>query len=413
MLEGKGMKSLQARYSALQGFNFVTTCSACAFVAIFLQYKGLSNTQIGITSAGGCVLSIFLGPVISSLLGSVRGSTIPKVFNISFAAMAALFLAIAWLPVPAVFMMAVYIFLYAMLMSTPPLLSQIAMGYIRRRQSLNFGFARGIGSIAYAVTAVAVSSISEAFSPNAISLFFAVSAAITLVLVNTLPGYSEEPVAVKGAAGAAGEGAGAAVAERPLGIPAFVAKYRLLFLVLLGFCLNFVASSALSTYLINIITNLGGDTELFGIATFCMAASELPVMAVVPKLRRKLGDGALVLLAGVAYVLRNCTVVLAPSPVVVFVGLMFQGFSYGTLTSLLAYYISETCGTRDEMTGQTMLAVMTSGVGACAGNLLGGVLQDTLGMGAMFALVVATTLAGSATLIYAGLRMRRITPAAR
>lgn len=405
MLEGKGMKSLQARYSALQGFNFVTTCSACAFVAIFLQYKGLSNTQIGITSAGGCVLSIFLGPVISSLLGSVRGSTIPKVFNISFAAMAALFLAIAWLPVPAVFMMAVYIFLYAMLMSTPPLLSQIAMGYIRRRQSLNFGFARGIGSIAYAVTAVAVSSISEAFSPNAISLFFAVSAAITLVLVNTLPGYTEEPVAVKGA--------GAAVAEKPLGIPAFAAKYRLLFLVLLGFCLNFVASSALSTYLINIITNLGGDTELFGIATFCMAASELPVMAVIPKLRRKLGDGALVLLAGVAYVLRNCTVVLAPSPVVVFVGLMFQGFSYGTLTSLLAYYISETCGTRDEMTGQTMLAVMTSGVGACAGNLLGGVLQDTLGMGAMFALVVATTLAGSATLIYAGLRMRRITPAAR
>ena len=404
--QGRSMKQLQLRYSALQGFNFVATCAACAFVAIFLQYKGFDNTLIGVTTAGACVFSIFLGPVLSALLQKIASLTIPRVFDITFALMCVTFVAIAYLPLPDAVIMLVYVFVYAMLMCTPPLLSQVAMGYVRRGQALNFGLARGTGSIAYAITAVVVSSLVGWFSPLVIAPVFVASSVIVLWLIHTLPGYTEE---VEPAGAAAGEKGSAAAdaADKPVGFVGFVFRYRLLMFVLLGFCLNFIAASSLSTYLINIAQNLGGDTATLGIGTFCMAASELPMMTIMPKLRRKLGTGGLFMLVGVAYIIRNCLICLAPSIPMLFVGLMFQGLSYGIMMSLIAYYVAEECGVADEMLGQTFIAVMTTGIGSSVGNFAGGVLQDSLGLGAMLSFSLAVTFAGSAVLLVAGVIQRR------
>lgn len=401
------MKQLQLRYSALQGFNFVATCAACAFVAIFLQYKGFDNTLIGITTAGACVFSIFLGPVLSALLQNIASLTIPRVFDITFALMCVTFVAITYLPLPDLVIMLVYVFVYAMLMCTPPLLSQVAMGYVRRGQTLNFGLARGTGSIAYAITAVVVSSLVEWFSPLVIAPVFVASSAITLWLIHTLPGYTEETEPVGESSSSKKGSAAAATADKPVGFVGFVFRYRLLMFVLLGFCLNFIASSSLSTYLINIAQNLGGDTATLGIGTFCMAASELPMMTIMPKLRRKLGTGGLFMLVGVAYIIRNSLICLAPSIPVLFVGLMFQGLSYGILMSLIAYYVSEECGVADEMLGQTFIAVMTTGIGSSVGNFAGGILQDSLGLNAMLGFALAVTFVGSAVLLIAGVIQRR------
>lgn len=393
------MKQLQARYSALQGFNFVATCTACAFVAIFLQFKGFDNTLIGVTTAGACVLSIFLGPVLSAALQRIDWLTIPRIFDIAFGVMCVVYAAIAYVPLPNVVIMAVYVFVYAMLMSTPPLLSQIAMGYVRRGQTLNFGLARGMGSISYAITAVVVSRLVEGFSALALAPVFVLSSAVTLWLVHSLPGYTEDaPVPMEHH-----EDGG----QEPVGLVGFIARYKLLMAVLVGFCLAFIANTALATYLINIVENLGGDTALYGIATFCMAASELPAMTIMPKLRHKFGAGGVFMISGVSFLIRNGLICLAPNLPVLMVGLMFQGLSYGLMTSLLAYFVSEECGTADEMLGQTYIAIMTTGIGAAAGNLLGGVLQDAFGLNAMFAFSLTATVAGSAVLVAAGMVQRR------
>lgn len=398
------MKGLQLRYSALQGFFWVSTCVTCAFVAIFLQYKGFANTLIGVTTAVACVVSIFLGPVLSASLQKIEWLTIPRLLNIAFITMCATFVLISFLPVPHVVIMVVYIYIYAMLMSLPPMLSQVAMGYVRRGQQLNFGLARGTGSISYAITAVVASRLVEGLNPLVLAPFFVIASAITLFLANTLPGYTEEAPAPKHDEA---NGNASAPAEKPVGLLGFVKRYPLLMLVLLGFCLDFIASSPLSVYLINIVENLGGDTAILGIGTFCMAASELPMMTLMPRLRRKLGTGALFMIAAVAYVIRNGLVCTATSVPMVLVGLVFQGLSYGILMSLLSYYVAEECGVADELLGQTFIAVMTTGIGASVGNLLSGVLIDSFGIGAMLTFALGATIAGSATLFAAGVLQRR------
>ena len=52
------------------------------------------------------------------------------------------------------------------------------------------------------------------------------------------------------------------------------------------------------------------------------------------------------------------------------------------------------------MMGQTMISVMTSGVGSMTGNLLGGVLQDNLGIQSMYLFACIMTVTGCLIIVF-------------
>ena len=68
--------SLKAKYNFLHLFYWFTGCCINGFIAVFLQSKGLSNTEIGIVTGGSCVATIFLSPFMSSLISKINNSFI-------------------------------------------------------------------------------------------------------------------------------------------------------------------------------------------------------------------------------------------------------------------------------------------------------------------------------------------------
>lgn len=186
-----------------------------------------------------------------------------------------------------------------------------------------------------------------------------------------------------------------------------ILRERVLLIILAGFMVAFIACNCLSVYLIDIVVNVGGDTSMYGVAIFCMAVSELPAMALVPRLRRRFSTGTLFMVVGAAYLLRNMIVVCATNVPMVFIGLLFQSTSYGLLTPLLTCYIAEVCSPRSEMLGQTLLSVATTGVGAMVGTVCGGMLQDTYGIQAMLLFVAVATVVAAFMFFAAGVRARR------
>ena len=117
----------------------------------------------------------------------------------------------------------------------------------------------------------------------------------------------------------------------------------------------FSGATAIGTYLINIVKSLGGNTSLYGVAMFAMAFSELPVMMTVPKLMKKFNSVTLILVASIFYICRNYTIGLAPNLIVLIIGMMFQGLSYGLFTGVITYYVTYNLDTQDQMSGQTMI----------------------------------------------------------
>ena len=79
---------------------------------------------------------------------------------------------------------------------------------------------------------------------------------------------------------------------------------------------------------------------------------------------------------------------------ILFIGMMFQSVTYGLLTSVLTYYVADICEKDDQVMGQTLIGMMTTGLGSMMGNVLGGVLQDMFGLNAMLLFVTVSTIIG-------------------
>lgn len=371
--------SLKARYNLLHLFYWFTVCCINGFIAVFLQYKGLSNTEIGIVSGGSCVATIFLSPFMSSLISQIKGMTIKKLMTYILTVTFIIYVVMSFLPIPAVLLMGLYILMYALNLSTVPMLTMIAMNYINEGIYINFGLARGLGSASWATSALIFGQVISFLDTSILSIAYTMFSCITLFILNTLPESNVQTVKRKK------EGS----------VFTVMRKYRIFFFLLLGFCFMFSGATALSTYLINIVKNHGGNTSLYGVCMFAMAFSELPIMIMVPRLMKKIDSVTLIMIASVFYILRNYTIGLSPNLVILIIGMMFQGLSYGLFTGVITYYVTYKLETQDQMAGQTMIGMMTSGIGSTLGNVLGGILQDTFGLNSLFLFVYGMTAFGA------------------
>lgn len=451
-VRGSARESLQVRYGALQALYYFGTCALGGFAAIFLGYKGLSNSLIGAATGASCILSVVLMPAISMLLERKPGLGIPRVVRSLTLGSVACYVVLALAPLPTYAVIVLFAIANAMSLAVAPFLSQLAMGFNRIGMPINFGLARGMGSVSYAVGAVGLSRLVELSSPGVLAGLFVLSGVVLLAVLASMPTceapvkagavQAEEPRSqadqtlgstgrapvacdsAEGMATAAGTVVDAPAGDAPGELNAShgakgrhederdgafreILRERVLLMVLAGFMVAFIACNCLSVYLIDIVVNVGGDTSMYGVAIFCMAASELPAMALVPLLRRRFSTGTLFMVVGAAYLLRNMIVVCATSVPMVFIGLLFQSTSYGLLTPLLTCYIAEVCSPRSEMLGQTLLSVATTGVGAMVGTVCGGVLQDTYGIQAMLLFVAVATVVAAFMFFVAGARARR------
>lgn len=385
-------QKIQVRYNILQILFWLIACCVSGYVAIYLKAKGLDNTEIGLVTGLSCVFIMFISPSVSTVLQKVKSLTIPKLATILLVLTSCLFLFVSYINIPVILLIILYIVIITGYLSCVPLLSTICMNYIDRGYDLNFGLARGMGSVSYAISAVALSYCIDLFDANALSIIHAISVVLFLCILNTMPDYVEERREEQKKQGS---------------VFTIIQKYKLVFIILLGWAFTFSAATTLSTYLINVVENLGGNTTIYGYAVFCMAASELPAMAVTRKLMRKYNTMSLIIVAGLAYFIRNVLIAIAPNLIFVFLGVIFQSFSYGLLTSMITYYIADTCEKEDQVMGQTLQGIMTTGLGSMLGNILGGVLQDTLGLNAMLIFAIGMTVIGSLILIGTGLTQRK------
>lgn len=377
--EETAMKSLQMKYNFLHILFWVSYLSIYGYIAIFLQYRGLSNTDIGIVSGGGAILSIFLSPFISSLLTKIPNLSIRKLILILYIIMFFMFISLYFITSPLVIIMLFYILLLSLVVSIVPFLSMICMDYLKDGQYINFGISRGLGSISYAIGAVVVSRLIEWLNPTVIIYTHLLSGFLLLVVLFSMPPYQIQEQNQQ---------------EHQSSAFTIIKNYRIFFMILVAFAFMLAASTTLSTYLINIVKNLGGSTSLYGIAVFCMAASEMPVMSITYRLLKKYRAETLILVSAGFYLIRNFTICLAPSLPILLIGMMFQGFSYGLFTATITYYVNDYLKESDQMMGQTLIGMMSTGLGSAVGNIFGGVLQDTFGLSSMLIFAGTMTLIG-------------------
>lgn len=374
MEKQKGFQ-VKHQYTLVQALYWISSCALMGYAAVYLQYKGLSNTLIGIVVGGAACISIGVQPLVAQMCESIKGLTVKRLILLMIGLASVLFLILTLVPLPVPGIMVVYTGMYTIYNSLPPLLSAMGMEFINRGYYLNFGFSRGIGSISYAFCAAALGIVIDRFHPGILGYIYVGCAVVLCLSIGIMKDLGREARTVMKQESS----------HRSEPIGQFIRQSPVFLMLMIGFLLGNTGNSCIGTYTVNIIKNQGGSDTILGLANFISAASEMPMMILFGVLMKKMDCIRILKISAFFFFVKPLVLLAAGSVPAVFVGLAMQGPAFGLFTPAAVYYVNSTIAPEGRVKGQAVFSMITSGAATCVGNLLGGWVQDAFGLEWMLA----------------------------
>lgn len=400
---GKSAKQLTVKYAFLQSSYWISECIIYSFAAVFLHYKHFDNTRIGLVLSLSAVISIVLQPIIAAFADKSKKVTLKSlIIGLMFIVLAS---AITLYIAPSSFLLisVIYILINTIQFTLNPLFNSLAFEYMNKGVPMNYGLARGAGSVAFAIASYFLGIFVGRFGAGILLGAFLFSYCLLI-----LSAYTFKLKVSNKASGNSGTGRENAVSgtkDRPdtasANILGFFMKYKKYSLLLIGVAMIFYSHSLVNTYLINIIENVGGSSADMGLSLAISAVLELPTMAAFIYLIKKIKCGTLLKISAFFFTVKIAVAWLAPNVAMVNFSQAFQMFAFALYTPASVYYADSMIEEQDKVKGQSMLGVASWGVAGSVANLTGGRILDTFGVSSMLLIGTIVSVIGFAVVCFA------------
>ncbi len=359
------------RYALINMTYYAGFCTIHAYAAVYLLAHGFTNTEVGLLLALSNILSAILQPFIAGIIDKPGPLTNRRYILISVALIMLCSILLIILPTgkPVVFI--IYFILYTVQFVYQPVVTALNFEYEKAGCDIHFGLARGLGSAGFAVTSVFIGGMVESNGADILLIadiiIMILSAVVSFTFIKP-EGKSEE---------AGGE-------AKEVGAPhndfvGFARTYPAFMFFLVATVCFFFAHNMINDFLIQIIRNLGGAETELGYATFLAAILELPVMAVIGLVIKKVSADRLMVFSGVSFLVKTLILVFATQLVAMFVSQAFQMFAYAVFVPASAFYVSDTMEELDQVKGQAYVSSAIT-VGGVFSNLICGGILDNYGV---------------------------------
>ena len=372
------------RYIIINATYFAVYSGIHAYASVFLLEKGFSNTLIGITLALANILSVIFQPFVAGLIDK-QGKLTNR--NVSMASTALLLIGSVLLLLiksGIVVIFIIFALIYTVQMVYQPILTAMYFEYEAAGCHIYYGLARGLGSCGFAVVSVFTGMAIGRFGVDILMILDIIFLTIALVVLY----FFKKPAVTSQASSEETE-----VAHNNLII--FTKTYPAFMLfVVAGVCF-FFAHNAINDYMIQIITPLGGTEASMGTAVFIAALLELPTMALIDKIMKKISVKNLLLISATAFLIKTLLMLVAPNMAVVYISQAMQMFAYAVFIPAGAYFVNQTMAKFDQVKGQAYINCSIT-LGGVFSSLICGRLLDIKGPHFMLIVSLAVTTAGLA-----------------
>lgn len=377
-----------ARYTLIQASYWPCYCVIITFASVYLLHQGFRNTEIGIVISVAGVLSALLQPFVSRRADHLRRLALRQFTALLILGQVGLCLLLKCLPgrVPQILL---YSGLLVLIQLILPLCSALGMDCLNRGIPLNFGAARGAGSIGFAVFSSLCGTLVLWFGEGVLPLVMLAVTLVLLLAVLTFRFRTPEggEVSSEGES-SAGETTGGA----------FLLKYRGMVWILLGVVCLFLSHNILNTYAFQIVQPLGGTSREMGNMLFIQSVVELPVLFGFGLLLKRADSRFWVRICGAGFFLHALGELAAPNIPVIYAVQIFEMPGYALFTLASIYWINEIVAPEDRVQGQAYFA-MAMTIGAVLAGFLGGFLLDRAGVVSLLAFSTAAGGAGMVLLL--------------
>lgn len=334
-------------YNLMQLLYWTGGCAFVGFAAAFLQEIGFLNAEIGTISAASSAIGFALMLFVSARIDRTDGQSAYYALFITVAAQTLLLPAILCPGKPCLTVSAGYTLYLSLTLVLSSLVSKIYLDLRGEGVEIDFGFARGLGSLGYALGSLLLGYLLEMLHALPLlllghGLFLLLAAAAECIRRNGI--HTE-------AAGKRTEEGGFRISA----LSSILKNYpRFLFLVL-GIALVSCANKTLTLFLVNIVQNVGGNVASFGALGAFLSFLEVPVIFLFSRFRKKWNVAALLFASMLFYTLKIAGYCLAASVGALWATSLFHAFSTGLLHPASVEYVRETIPHRNSATAQSMI----------------------------------------------------------
>lgn len=360
-------RSVNIKYSLLQGIYFVGFCTVMGYAAVYLGSIGMSSSLIGIVLAIANILTSIAQPVLGGFVDKSNVS-MKKVLMIMFGLCSVL--SVLLMLASKVTFLAAFLFIAVstILYTTMPLVNSLAFAFQKQGIDVKFGVARGIGSVAYAIASLVLGNVVKAVSPTLMPLAYIVIFLGILPLIRSFKMPEEEIDEVIEEEIVEKESTGA-----------FIKKHLKFMIFLAGFVLVYFDHTIINNFFITVIKNVGGNTGDMGNAVFLAAMLELPTMALFEKYKNKINIKNTIVISAVFFTLKHTLTYFATNMFMIYLAQATQMLAYALFIPASVYYVDKLFDAKDAVKGQALVTTSMTVSGVLA-SFLGGILLDNMGV---------------------------------
>lgn len=362
------LRLVNIEYSAMQAFYWASFCSIISFAAVYLQARGYSNTTLGQVLAVGYVLGFLLPQVLAGWIDRSKKITVYHCQWALFLFQVFLVLILRQLPGNGLSVSVLCCLMIGIEIAINPLNTEISAELDLSLGHINYGVARGMGSLAFAPVAVLIGRLLEDRGMQVLPwinlLCIALQALALLSLCLTIRGAE------------AVSGNRITRSQQASSFVDFFLENRRFFGLLAGAVLLFFTHNLINNYLINIVRNVGGDTSDMGTISGFTAAMEIPMMLFYDRLLRRFSCAFTVRFSSVMFAAKALAITCAVSIRGLLAANILQIVSFAMITPAMVRYVILTIDPKDSAKGQA-LSYGTVTLGSIFASLFGGMLYDT------------------------------------
>ena len=379
-------RNLTIRYSLHQFAYWAASAGIISFATTFLLEKGFPSSRVGLLMACASLLSGVTQPNLAAVADRAKNCILSPLI-IGLTAICTLCFALLLLEgLPAGVFALLYLAGVWSFDSMIPLLNSLHVHYSGQGYRINYGLARGVGSLSYSLSALALGYVIQSLGPNwmlrAVLLLLPICILITLSYPKTGKALSEEHAQVQH--------------DDVSSLAVFFRRYRWYCLSLVGVLLLAMFHAMTENYLIAIMGRLGGDSRHVGVALFVATVTESGVLVFFDRIRTRISDHWLLRYAAFSFLLKSVLLLIAPSIPFIYAVQLLQMTSYAFLSPVQVYYASEKVSPADMVKGQAFITASYT-LGCAMGNLTGGLLMEHFGIVSI--LVAGVVIAALGTLV--------------
>ena len=368
------------RYCFLLGVHTMMLCPAINFVTPYLA-ADVSTKHIGILVAVSCLLAVlfqqFIGRLVDKNLVDGRRILLLLTAGLTIGAFSLVLIDFGG-GLKAIIFGSIYCVTFAML----PVLNSFSFFYENKGVSVNYGVARGCGSMSFAVCSMILGFLMLKFGTFIVPLSYGLLGAVLFAILISMP-------TLKGT-----------VSNSPTQTGSLnLSKFPAFRIMLIGLCLVMLFHNMLMTYFIYAIENVGGDSSHLGMALGIAAFLEIPILFLYTRIKGNTPSKYFLTASGVFFFIKAALFVVAQSVTMIYLVQILQIVSYGLMVAARVYYVDEVVGKKYETTGQAYI-VATETVGMVLGSIIGGFLMQGLGVSSLLWCGAIAAFVGMICMIY-------------